>query len=101
MLNDAEADRRTRSIVVLHRVRPVQWDDRRMDHLAGTMKDQYVADVNDYLKYSLLRALSSAHAGTLHVCWMRTARDGRSDGSRLAYLADPAGFRSLGPIGFD
>jgi hypothetical protein len=65
------------------------------------MKDQYAADINDYLKYALLRTLSTVHAGTLHVCWMRTASDGRSDGSRLAYLANPVEFRSLDPLVFD
>jgi hypothetical protein len=65
------------------------------------MKDQYAADINDYLKYALLRVLSVAHSGTLHVCWMRTGGDGGSDGSRLGYLADPVRFRSVDPLVFD
>jgi hypothetical protein len=65
------------------------------------VKDQYAADVNDYLKYALLRALSAAHRGRLHVCWMLTAPDGRSDGSRLSYLSFPERFRGLDPPLFD
>jgi hypothetical protein len=65
------------------------------------VKDQYAADVNDYLKYALLRALSAAHCGRLHVCWMLTAPDGRSDGSRLSYLNFPERFRGLDPPLFD
>ncbi len=65
------------------------------------MKDQYVGDINDYLKYSLLRAFGAAHPGTLHVCWMRTGEDGRRDGARLAYLKEPERFRALDPPLFD
>jgi hypothetical protein len=65
------------------------------------VKDQYVGDVNDYLKYSLLRALASAHPGTLQVCWMRTAPDGRADGGRLGYLREGERTRALDPVVFD
>jgi hypothetical protein len=65
------------------------------------VKDQYVGDINDYLKYSLLRALDRAHAGTLQVCWMRTARDGRTDGARVSYLREGDPTRALDPVVFD
>jgi hypothetical protein len=65
------------------------------------VKDQYVGDINDYLKYALLRALAGAHAGTLQVCWMRTAPDGRSDGGRLGYLREGERARVLDPVVFD
>jgi hypothetical protein len=65
------------------------------------VKDQYVGDVNDYLKYALLRALADAHAGMLQVCWMRTAPDGRSDGGRLGYLREGERARALDPVVFD
>jgi hypothetical protein len=65
------------------------------------VKDQYVGDVNDYLKYALLRALTRAHGGTLQVCWMRTAPDGRTDGGRLGYLNGRDGLRTLDPLVFD
>lgn len=76
-------------------------DDRRIDHFDGFMKDQYAGDINDYLKYTLLRVLAGAHPGTLQVCWMRTADDGRTDGRRLSYLADAATFREFDPPVFD
>ena len=65
------------------------------------MKDQYVGDVNDYVKYALLRELACAHPGVLHVCWMRTPPDERRDGLRLGYFREPARFRCLDPVVFD
>jgi hypothetical protein len=62
-----------------------------------SVKDQYTGDVNDYLKYALLRAFAAVHPGTLHVCWMLSASDGRSDGRRLGYLEDEHGFANLDP----
>jgi len=64
------------------------------------VKDQYTGDVNDYLKYSLLRVLLAAHPGALHVCWMLSAPDGRSDGRRLGYLDRQDGFAELDPEAF-
>jgi hypothetical protein len=61
------------------------------------MKDQYVGDVNDYMKYALLRALAGVHPGALQVCWMRTARDGRTDGARIGYLDDHEGLGMIDP----
>jgi hypothetical protein len=63
------------------------------------VKDQYVGDVNDYLKYALLRAV--AQSKQLAVAWMLTASDGRTDGQRLNYLQRPAVFRDLDPPLFD
>jgi hypothetical protein len=50
------------------------------------MKDQYFGDVNDYRKYGLLRALAGVSGLPLGICWMLTARDGRSDGEFRRYL---------------
>jgi hypothetical protein len=58
------------------------------------LKDQYVGDVNDYLKYALLRALAP-DGSDLSVAWMLTPSDQRSDGQRLSYLTQPRRFRSL------
>lgn len=52
------------------------------------MKDQYFGDVNDYLKYGLLRALT-APGLTLGICWMLTPDDGRTDGGKTGYLLGP------------
>jgi len=63
------------------------------------MKNQYVADINDYRKYGLLRIL--AGECSLGVWWMRTLDDGGGDGQKLAYLADPARWRHHDPALFD
>lgn len=60
------------------------------------MKDQYVGDVNDYVKYALLRTLAQDASG-LAVAWMATPSDGRSDGLRLRYLAQPRTFQRIDP----
>lgn len=65
------------------------------------MKDQYVGDINDYLKYSLLRALDQESAGSQLVCWMLTADDGGADGRKISYLKDPARYRAVDPDLFD
>jgi hypothetical protein len=64
------------------------------------LKDQYVGDVNDYLKYALLRALAP-DGSNIAVAWMLTPSDQRSDGQRLRYLTQPHDFRSLDPPLFD
>lgn len=65
------------------------------------MKHQYFGDVNDYLKYALLRALGSRLPGPLMVCWMLTPEDDRSDGSLTGYLSRPEQFRAADPDVFD
>jgi hypothetical protein len=62
------------------------------------MKDQYVGDINDYLKYSLLRALGVDGLG---VVWMLTPSDQRNDGQRVTYLERPHQFRHIDPVVFD
>jgi hypothetical protein len=64
------------------------------------MKDQYVGDVNDYLKYALLRALTG-QAERLVVAWMLTPSDERTDGRRLSYLHQGHRYRRLDPTLFD
>jgi hypothetical protein len=64
------------------------------------VKDQYVGDVNDYLKYAMLRAWS--HRGIPPgLAWMRTEPDLRSDGGLTGYLQQPELFRSFDPDLFD
>lgn len=64
------------------------------------MKNQYVADINDYVKYALLRALAPPNR-PVAVVWMLTAGDGRTDGRRLNYLGQPIRFRPIDPSLFD
>ena len=51
------------------------------------MKNQYVADINDYKKYLLIKELSKSYK-IIDVCWMLTENDGRKDGRKLSYLFD-------------
>jgi hypothetical protein len=64
------------------------------------VKDQYFGDINDYLKYGLLRGL--VHVGwRVGVCWMLTPDDGRTDGSKVRYLGEPNLWRGHDAILFD
>jgi hypothetical protein len=65
------------------------------------VKHQYAGDVNDYLKYALLRRLTERDARRLLVCWMLTPDDGRGDGRLTRYLDDPSRWRALDPELFD
>ncbi len=71
------------------------------DATSIAMKDQYAGDINDYCKYALLRALAASHPGSLSVCWMLTAPDGRRDGRKIAYLQSPDVFRDFDASLFD
>lgn len=51
------------------------------------MKDQYVADIGDYGKYSLLRFLSDKRIN-IGVNWYRTENDKSNDGKFTDYLKD-------------
>jgi len=51
------------------------------------MKNQYVADVNDYNKYLLLTDISNIY-DTIDICWMLTPDDGKRDGRKTNYLFD-------------
>ena len=57
------------------------------------MKQQYFGDVNDYVKYGILRCMA---AGGLRVgvCWMMTPDDGRSDGEKKFHFDQPGKWAS-------
>ena len=64
------------------------------------MKNQYFGDVNDYLKYGLLRCFS--HAGwRVGVCWMLTPDDGSRQGRKTDYLSKASVWRRHDPFLFD
>lgn len=65
------------------------------------MKNQYFGDINDYIKYSLLRSLSNNGQITTSVCWMLTPDDGKGDGQFTEYLNQPYKWRSFDPELFD
>jgi hypothetical protein len=60
------------------------------------VKNQYFGDVNDYMKYGLLRCFCAA-GFRLGVCWMLTPDDGRSDGGKTAYLSNQERWRHHDP----
>jgi hypothetical protein len=64
------------------------------------MKDQYFGDLNDFLKYALLRRLV-ARGLRIGVCWMLTPPDGRTDGGKLAYLERPRTWHPVDPPLFE
>ncbi len=64
------------------------------------MKDQYAGDVNDYVKYGLLRLLAGGPAPLL-VARMLTPGDGRNDGRHTGYLLKPEQWRVSDPELFD
>jgi hypothetical protein len=68
--------------------------------VVATVKNQYFGDVNDYLKYGLLRCLGRAGL-SIGVCWMLTPDDGRSDGRKTSYLSDAERWRLYDPALFD
>ncbi len=61
------------------------------------MKHQYFGDVNDYVKYGLLRCFADA-GFCIGVCWMLTPDDQRSDGSKVNYLSQPEKWNIMMPI---
>lgn len=64
------------------------------------MKNQYVGDIGDYGKYSLLRAFSKAGV-KIGVNWYLTENDGSNDGKFIEYLKDKDEFRRYDPELFD
>jgi hypothetical protein len=65
------------------------------------MKDQYIGDINDYRKYTLLRALARDSGLHIGVCWMMTPNDDRTDGNKRLYLRQPNRWRHHDPDLFD
>jgi len=65
------------------------------------MKNQYVGDINDYKKYSLIEIISEVLNEKILIAWMLTVDDGRSHGNRLDYLENNKNERQLNPELFD
>ena len=65
------------------------------------MKNQYLGDVYDYIKYGLLRQLNCRGRVSAVVCWMLTENDDRRDGNRVNYLKEPEAWRAFDPPVFD
>ncbi len=65
------------------------------------MKNQYFGDERDYLKYSLVRLLTSNGELPTAVCWLLTEDDGGQDGRKLGYLLVPERWRKYDPKVYD
>ncbi len=65
------------------------------------MKDQYVGDIGDFEKYSVLQELGRSCGLPLVVCWMLTAPDTADDGAKVEYLMKPERYRHLNPYVLD
>lgn len=65
------------------------------------MKNQYFGDINDYLKYGLLRLITQNSGIRIGICWMLTPNDRRNDGSRITYLSKPKTWRHFDPELYD
>jgi hypothetical protein len=65
------------------------------------MQDHYVADIGDYIKYALLRALSAAAPGPLGVAWYMGPGGDTHNGGHRAYLGRPQTWRPYDPALFD
>ncbi len=65
------------------------------------MKNRYFGDFYDYIKYALLRQLTSQEGISTSVCWMLTEDDGGKDGHNTAYLRRPEKWGSFEPVVFD
>ncbi len=65
------------------------------------MKNQYVADINDYRKYGILRTLSDCGKIRMGVCWMLTPDDNRTDGQFTNYLNLPGQWKQYDPALFE
>lgn len=65
------------------------------------MKNQFVADVNDYFKYGLLRALSDCEdLRPTGIWWMLTHDDAGNHGNNVAFLRNPQRFEACDKILF-
>ena len=63
------------------------------------MQDKYVGDIGDFVKYSLLRALS--YDCRLGVSWYLFPDEGNKDGRHIDYLEKPKEWRSFDEQTFD
>jgi hypothetical protein len=65
------------------------------------MRNQFFGDVNDYIKYGLLRAICDPQQLPLAVCWMLTVDGDTNDGRRTGYLDQPQSWRHMDPHLYD
>ncbi len=65
------------------------------------VKNQYFGDINDYLKYGILRQLVHSGSTKILVCWMLTPDDKSWKGGKINYLNQPRKWRRFDTELFD
>ncbi|MCX7600000.1 MAG: hypothetical protein N2512_14205 [Armatimonadetes bacterium] len=65
------------------------------------MKHQYYGDVNDYIKYGVLRILARASGLRVGIAWMLTPPGPPTEGGRIAYLSRPDLWKGYDPELFE
>lgn len=65
------------------------------------MRNQFFGDVNDYVKYGLLRAICDPQQLPVAVCWMLTPDGGEGHGQRTGYLSEPEVWHYVDPSLYD
>ncbi len=65
------------------------------------MKNQYFGDINDYMKYGLIRVLTGHGRIRTAICWMLTPNDGFADGKFIDYLYKPDFWRGYDAALYD
>jgi len=61
------------------------------------MKEQYIGDVKDYFKYSLVEFLSKVYDKKVLFAWMLTPPDGTTQGNDVNYLNNPKKYAGYNP----
>jgi hypothetical protein len=61
------------------------------------VKNQYFGDVNDYVKYGLLRVLAEGGKLKIGVCWMLTDTDATAHGNYIRYLKERSKWQQYDP----
>ena len=64
------------------------------------MKNQYVGDINDYVKYGLIHSIAKIFDEKILIVWMLTKND-NNDGNKIEYLDNPKKYRQYNPVLFD
>ena len=64
------------------------------------MKNQYVGDINDYVKYGLIHSIAKIFDNKILFVWMLTENE-NNDGNKIEYLNNSQKYRHYNPELFD
>ena len=62
------------------------------------MKEQYIGDVKDYYKYSIIEYFSKLYNKKVLFAWMLTPPDSKNEGNDISYLNNPSEYSGYNPI---